>query len=193
MDLDACIRCGRCQEACPAYNTGKLLNPKITVIQAMKEHLDKKAPYLLQSNPALDENLALTEEKNAVISGSHEASLIYEVVTPEVLWACTNCRGCVYHCPMFIEHIDKITDMRRNLVMWQGDMPGEAQSAFTNMERNYNPWGVGWASRADWLQERGIRDLVNLLPEDSKDFEYLLFGGCAVAFDDRFKRVGRPW
>jgi Fe-S oxidoreductase/nitrate reductase gamma subunit len=190
MDLDACIRCGRCQEACPAYNTGKLLNPKITVIQAMKEHLDKKAPYLLQSNPAPDENLALTEEKNAVISGSHEASLIYEVVTPEVLWACTNCRGCVYHCPMFIEHIDKITDMRRNLVMWQGDMPGEAQSAFTNMERNYNPWGVGWASRADWLQERGIRDLVNLLPEDSKDFEYLLFGGCAVAFDDRFKRVG---
>jgi heterodisulfide reductase subunit C/nitrate reductase gamma subunit len=133
MDLDACIRCGRCQEACPAYNTGKLLNPKITVIQAMKEHLDKKAPYLLQSNPAPDENLALTEEKNAVISGSHEASLIYEVVTPEVLWACTNCRGCVYHCPMFIEHIDKITDMRRNLVMWQGDMPGEAQSAFTNM------------------------------------------------------------
>ncbi|NLO21765.1 MAG: 4Fe-4S dicluster domain-containing protein [Syntrophomonadaceae bacterium] len=190
MDLDACIRCGRCQEACPAYNTGKLLNPKITLIQAMKEHLDKKAPYLLKSNPDTDENLALTDDTDAVVSGAHDASLIYDVVTPDVLWSCTNCRGCVYHCPMFIEHIDKITDMRRNLVMWQGDMPGEAQSAFTNLERNYNPWGVGWASRADWLQERGISDLVNILPEDGQEFEYLLFGGCAVAFDDRFKRVG---
>ncbi|KUG04009.1 fe-s oxidoreductase [hydrocarbon metagenome] len=190
MDLDACIRCGRCQEACPAYNTGKLLNPKITVIQAMKQHLDNKAPYLLKAIPALDDTLAFTDEEDAVVSGAADASLIYEVVTPDVLWACTNCRGCVYHCPMFIEHIDKITEMRRNLVMWQGDMPGEAQSAFTNMERNYNPWGVGWASRSDWLQEQGIRDMVNLVPEDGKEFEYLLFGGCAVAFDDRFKRVG---
>jgi len=91
---------------------------------------------------------------------------------------------------MFIEHIPKIVEMRRNLVMWQGDMPGEAQAAFTNMERNYNPWGVGWASRADWLTERGVRDMVNLLPEDGKEFEYLLYGGCAAAFDDRFKKVG---
>lgn len=190
MDLDACIRCGRCQEACPGYNTGKLLNPKITVIQAMKQHLDAKAPYLLNPIPPLDDTLAYTDDEDAVVSGAPDASLIYDVVTPDVLWACTNCRGCVYHCPMFIEHIDKITEMRRNLVMWQGDMSGEAQSAFTNMERNYNPWGVGWASRADWLKERGIREMVNLLPEDGKEFEYLLFGGCAVAFDDRFKRVG---
>ncbi len=190
MDLDACIRCGRCQEACPAYNTGKLLNPKITVIQAMKQHLDNKAPLLLKPIPALDDSMALTDEDDAVVSGAADASLIYEVVTPEVLWACTNCRACVYHCPMFIEHIDKITEMRRNLVMWQGDMPAEAQSAFTNIERNYNPWGIGWAARADWLQERGIRDIVNLVPEDGNEFEYLLFGGCAVSFDDRFKRVG---
>lgn len=96
----------------------------------------------------------------------------------------------MHHCPMYIEHVDKIIEMRRNLVMWQGDMPSEAQSAFTNMERNYNPWGVGWASRAAWLEERGIRDKVNLLPEDKQEFEYLLLGGCAVSFDDRFKRVG---
>ncbi len=190
MDLDACIRCGRCQESCPAYNTGKLLNPKITVIQAMKQHLDNKAPSLLRPNLALDDTLAFTDDDDAVVSGAADASLIYDVLTPDVLWACTNCRACVYHCPMFIEHVDKITEMRRNLVMWQGDMSLEAQSAFTNMERNYNPWGVGWASRADWLNERGIRDLVNLLPEDGQEFEYLLFGGCAVAFDERFKRVG---
>jgi Fe-S oxidoreductase len=94
------------------------------------------------------------------------------------------------HCPMFIEHIPKIIEMRRNLVMWQGDMPSEAQMAFTNMERNYNPWGVGFANRANWLNERNIRELVNLVPEDGEEFEYLLFGGCAVAFDDRYKRVG---
>jgi Fe-S oxidoreductase len=74
--------------------------------------------------------------------------------------------------------------------MWQGDMPSEAQNSFTNLERNYNPWGVGWASRAQWLEERGVRDLVNLLPEDHQEFEYLLYGGCAVAFDDRYKKVG---
>lgn len=213
MDLDACIRCGRCQEACPAYNTGKVLNPKITVIQAMKKHLDAKTrskridrnyfkrdrkkhqdakrPYLTkQRAPQDDGTLALTADESAVVNPAARASLIYDVVTPDVLWECTNCRGCVHHCPMFIEHVDKIIEMRRNLVMWHGDIPREAKNTFTNLERNYNPWGVGWASRAQWLEERGIRDLVNLLPEDGKDFEYLLFGGCAVAFDGRYKRVG---
>lgn len=191
MDLDACIRCGRCQEACPAYNTGKALNPKITVIQAMKKHLDAKAPFLLQRASLGDDgSLALTDDEAAVVDPSPDASLVYEVVTTDVIWDCTNCRGCVYHCPMFIEQVDKIIEMRRNLVMWQGDIPTEAQNTFTNLERNYNPWGVGWASRANWLNERNIRSMVNLLPEDGGEFEFLLYGGCAVAFDDRYKRVG---
>lgn len=192
MDLDACIRCGRCQEACPAYNTGKVLNPKITVIQAMKKHLDAKSNLLLskRSIPDEDGSLALTDDEAAVVDASADASLLYEVVTQDVIWECTNCRACVHHCPMFIEQVDKIIEMRRNLVMWQGDMPVEAQNAFTNLERNYNPWGVGWASRAAWLEERGIRSMVNLLPQDGQDFEYLLYGGCAVAFDDRYKKVG---
>lgn len=191
LDLDACIRCGRCQENCPAYNTGKHLNPKITLIQAMKLHLDEKAPYLLaaKNNPEELEEVAMTDAAAENVNPM-EVSLIYDVVTSEVVWDCTNCRACMEHCPMYIEHIPKIVEMRRNLVMWQGDMPGEAQMAFTNMERNYNPWGVGWASRAEWLNERGVRDLVNLLPEDGKDFEYLLYAGCAVSFDDRYKRVG---
>ncbi len=189
LDLDACIRCGRCQENCPAYYTGKTLNPKITLIQAMKKHLDGKAPYLLKQGPVTEE-LAMTSVAEADAVSPVDASLLYDVVTPDVLWACTNCRACMEHCPMFIEHLNKITEMRRNLVMWQGDMPGEAQNAFTNMERNYNPWGVGWASRAEWMQERGVRDKINLLPEDRRDFEYLLYAGCAVAFDDRYKRVG---
>ncbi|WP_054696700.1 heterodisulfide reductase-related iron-sulfur binding cluster [Syntrophomonas palmitatica] len=193
MDLDACIRCGRCQEQCPAYNTGKHLNPKLTLIQAMKKHLDAKAPYLIEAKAsgAADEaaEVAMTEEAAADVNPM-EQSLLYDVVTTDVIWDCTNCRACMEHCPMFIEHIPKIVEMRRNLVMWQGDMPGEAQMAFTNMERNYNPWGVGWANRAGWLEERGVRDLVNLLPEDGKPFEYLLYAGCAVSFDDRYKKVG---
>lgn len=189
MDLDACIRCGRCQENCPAYYTGKTLNPKITVIQAMKKHLDSQAPVLFK-NAGNGEELAMTSAVEADTVNQAEANLIYDVVTPDVLWACTNCRACMEHCPMFIEHLNKITEMRRNLVMWQGDMPGEVQSAFTNMERNYNPWGVGWASRSDWMKERGVREQMNLLAEDGRPFEYLLFAGCAVAFDDRYKRAG---
>ena len=190
LDLDACIRCGRCQENCPAYNTGKPLNPKITIIQHMKEHLEEKMPYLLEArnNPEEVSEVAMTDAAEQV--SPMDKSLIYDVVTTDVIWDCTNCRACMEHCPMYIEHIPKIVEMRRNLVMWQGDMPGEAQMAFTNMERNYNPWGVGWAGRAGWLDERGVRDLVNLLPEDGKEFEYLLYAGCAVSFDDRYKRVG---
>lgn len=198
LDLDACIRCGRCQEACPAYNTGKKLNPKITIIQTMKKHLDEKAPYLLaiKGDDKGKGSLAMTVDEvddvdQALIQlKPTEQSLLYDIVSPEVLWACTNCLACVVHCPMEIEHLSKITEMRRNLVMWQGDIPSEAQVTFTNLERNYNPWGVGWASRAAWLEERKIRDQVNVLGEDKGEFEYLLFGGCAVAFDDRYKRVG---
>lgn len=115
----------------------------------MKEHLDAKAPYLIAAKDAHHdeaEMVAMTEEAEEAVNPM-EQSLLYDVVTTEVIWDCTNCRACMEHCPMFIEHIPKIVEMRRNLVMWQGDMPGEAQMAFTNMERNYNPWGVGWASR----------------------------------------------
>jgi Fe-S oxidoreductase/nitrate reductase gamma subunit len=191
LDLDACIRCGRCQENCPAYNTGKHLNPKITIIQNMKKHLEEKVPYLLEArnNPEEIEEMAMTDAAVEQVSPMDQ-SMIYDVVTTDVIWDCTNCRACMEHCPMYIEHIPKIIEMRRNLVMWQGEMPSEVQMAFTNMERNYNPWGVGWAGRAEWLNERGIREMVNLLPEDGKEFEYLLYAGCAVSFDDRYKKVG---
>lgn len=189
LDFDACIRCGRCQDNCPAYLTGKHLNPKITLIQALKKHMDEKVPYLLaaRGQSAVEAEMAMTEDEEA--KPVMEQSLLYDVVTTDVIWDCTNCRACMEHCPMFIEHIPKIIEMRRNLVMWQGDMPSEAQMTFTNLERNYNPWGVGWANRADWLNERGVADKVKIASEDS-DFDYLLFGGCAMAFDDRYKRVG---
>ncbi|NLB18598.1 MAG: (Fe-S)-binding protein, partial [Syntrophomonadaceae bacterium] len=189
LDFDACIRCGRCQENCPAYLTGKPLNPKITLIQNLKNHMEEKAPYLrvMSGHSEAEAEMAMTQDEE--IKPLMEKSLLYDVVTTDVIWDCTNCRACMEHCPMSIEHIPKIVEMRRNLVMWQGDMPSEAQMTFTNLERNYNPWGVGWANRADWLNERGVADKVKIASEDS-DFEYLLFGGCAIAFVDRYKMVG---
>ncbi|MGE5372581.1 MAG: (Fe-S)-binding protein [Solirubrobacterales bacterium] len=193
LDFDVCSRCGRCQENCPAYLTGKHLNPKMTLIQALKKHMDEKAPFLadLKKNPAAETEAAMTHDVEAEteVKPVMEQSLLYDVVTTDVIWDCTNCRACMEHCPFFIEHIPKIIEMRRNLVMWQGDMPGEAQAAFTNIERNYNPWGVGWANRAEWLKERGVQDLVKMASEDT-NFDFLLFGGCAMAFDDRYKKVG---
>ena len=133
----------------------------------------------LKDQPEEADVVAMTEEAAEEVSPM-EKSLLYDVVTTDVIWDCTNCRACMEHCPMFIEHIPKIVEMRRNLVMWQGDMPNEVQMALTNMERNYNPWGVGFANRAAWLDERGVREMVNLLPEDCGEFEYLLYAGCAV-------------
>ncbi|MGE5422956.1 MAG: heterodisulfide reductase-related iron-sulfur binding cluster [Ignavibacteriales bacterium] len=192
IDLDACIRCGRCQENCPAYLTGKHLNPKITLIQNLKQHMEEKAPYLLAAGShGAEAEMAMThaEEAETEVKPVMEQSLLYDVVTTDVIWDCTNCRACMEHCPMFIEHIPKINEMRRNLVMWQGDMPSEAQMTLTNLERNYNPWGVGWANRAQWLTDKGLTDKIKMASED-QDFEYLLFGGCAVAYDDRYKKVG---
>ncbi|MGE5397794.1 MAG: heterodisulfide reductase-related iron-sulfur binding cluster [Chitinophagales bacterium] len=194
LDLDACIRCGRCQENCPAYLTGKHLNPKLTLIQALKQHLDEKAPYILEARAsgAAEAEMAMTHDAEEEAKPVMEQSMIYDVVTTDVIWDCTNCRACMEHCPMFIEHIPKINEMRRNLVMWQGDMPSEAQMTFTNLERNFNPWGVGWANRAEWLKERNVADKIKIASEDT-DFEFLLFGGCAISFDDRYKKVGEAF
>ncbi|MGE5405501.1 MAG: (Fe-S)-binding protein, partial [Candidatus Saccharibacteria bacterium] len=157
----------------------------------LKQHLDEKAPYLEAgiTSASLAESAMTHDVEEAEAKPVMEQSMLYDVVTTDVIWDCTNCRACMEHCPMFIEHIPKIAEMRRNLVMWQGDMPSEAQMTFTNIERNYNPWGVGWANRAEWLKERGIQDKVKIAAED-QNFDYLLFGGCAIAFDDRYKKVG---
>lgn len=207
LDMEACIRCGRCQEVCPAYNTGKPLNPKLTLIQSLKHHLEDKTPYLFEGK---ESEIEQTRFKGDEVDGSAavdalieklkpeinpmESQLVYDVIPPDVSWSCTNCRACMEVCPMFIEHIDKVTEIRRNLVMWQGDMPVEAQNTFTNMERNSNPWGVAFSKRADWLVERKVRDLVYIPGEDEETkFDYLFFGGCATAFDDRYKRVAETF
>ncbi len=161
MDLDACMRCGRCQDACPAYNTEKPLSPK-NLIQDLKDHMDDR----------------LIQGKNP------QECTPYERIPDDVIWACTTCGACMEECPAYIEHIDKIIEMRRYLSLMEGRIPEELNQTFRNMENNYNPWGVGFANRADWAEGLDIP-----LLSEKGTAEYLLWVGCAGAYDDRYKKV----
>ena len=179
MDCYACAECGRCQENCPAYNSEKPLSPK-KLIADLKEHLPKPKPAAAKDTGSGSE---LTEP--AAAGGEPELPVLAgEVISEDAIWACTTCYACQEHCPNLNEHVNKIIDLRRHLVLDLSEFPGEAQLAFTNMERNFNPWGVGWSTRGDWAGELGVRTL-----KENKDAEYLLFTGCAGSFDDRAKRV----
>lgn len=160
LDCFACAECGRCQDNCPAYLSGKPLSPK-QLIATIKENLP---------NPE-GEQVDLPE-------------LAGNAISEDIIWSCTTCYACQEHCPQLNEHINKIIDLRRNLVLDQSEFPAEAQLAFTNLERNFNPWGISWSNRGDWALELGVQTL-----EENKDVEYLLYVGCAGSFDDRIKNV----
>ncbi len=168
LDTDACTKCGRCQDNCPASLSSKPLSPK-KVILDLKTHLQEKGNLLLQrKEPNPDKNL------------------VGEVILEDELWACTTCGACMRACPVLIEHIPKIVEMRRNLVLMQSRFPQEVSLFFKNLENNYNPWTIGFATRADWAKDLKVK----LLSQD-KDIEYLYFVGCAGSFDDRVKKVSR--
>lgn len=186
FELEACVRCGRCQDNCPAHLSGKPLSPK-EMTQNLKTHLLEKGPLLVKQKE--DQKKGAEAEKEVAAAGEKERailekSIIGDVITEDEIWACTTCRSCMEQCPSYVEHIDRIIELRRNLVLMESRFPSEMQLAFRNMENNANPWGVGWASRADWAE--GLE--VKVLAEDS-DVEILYWPGCAGAFDDRNKRV----
>jgi len=174
LDLYACTECGRCQVNCPAYLTQKPLSPW-KMIHDLKGHLKKKGPELLKKNGKKE-----GEEEPPILA----TKLVGEVIPEDVIWSCTTCMGCQQACPVFIEHIHKIIDMRRTLVLDDSSMSPEVQRCFTNMENNSNPWGIGFASRADWAKDLQIKTMA----EDGS-VDYLLWVGCAGSFDDRNKKV----
>ena len=155
LELDACTRCGRCQENCPAFLSEKALNPK-KVVQTLKRHMEK--------SPAEREGIAL----------------IGEVVTEEEIWQCTTCRNCLEHCPVFIEPMAKLMAFRRNLALGQGRIPKEAQFAFRNIERKGNPWGFDLGKRMWWTKELKVKEVS---PGDEVDILYWV--GCYGSYDDR--------
>jgi Fe-S oxidoreductase len=171
LDADACTRCGRCQDNCPAHLSGKPLSPK-KVIQDLKDHLTRQV-----EGPGKGEE---EKEKNEVpaIGGN--------VISEDELWACTTCGACHEACPVFIELIDKMVDLRRYLVLMESKFSSEVKLFFKNMETNYNPWAIGFATRADWAKDLDLKTVA-----EKKEVDYLLWVGCAGSFDERNKRVSR--
>ncbi|MDQ1694722.1 MAG: hypothetical protein QOJ03_75 [Frankiaceae bacterium] len=163
----ACTECGRCQDKCPAWNTGKPLNPKLVITQ-LRDHMFAEA------------NRLLTGEGEAV-------SLVPDVIDPDVLWSCTTCGACVEECPVDIEHVDAIVDMRRYQVLMESSFPSEAGVMLRNIENNGNPWGMSANSRLEWTEgvDFEIPVVTDHIPDD---IEWLYWVGCAGALDDRARR-----
>ena len=173
LDGYACTECGRCTDACPAANTGKLLSPRKIIVD-IRRRLEEKAPHVLAGNKEVD--------------GVTDKTLVHDFITPDELWACTTCNACVYECPVTIEHVDSIIDMRRNLALMEADFPHELNNVFKNIETNFTPWAFNHQDRANWAEGLDIKTLA----EDS-DGEVLFWVGCAGSFDDRYKKVSQAF
>ncbi|UQX10757.1 (Fe-S)-binding protein [Candidatus Mycobacterium methanotrophicum] len=216
LDFATCTECGRCQSQCPAWNTGKPLSPKL-VIMDLRDHWMAKAPYILgeketaaQSTPEGGVGEELRGEKHAgehhvpesgfgrvMGSGPLQANrpLVGTreqggVIDPDVLWSCVTCGACVEQCPVDIEHIDHIVDMRRYQVMMESEFPSELSVLFKNLETKGNPWGQNASDRTNWIDEVDFD--VPLYGQDVGSFdgyEYLFWVGCAGAYDDKAKKT----
>ncbi|GLY99226.1 (Fe-S)-binding protein [Actinoplanes sp. NBRC 103695] len=196
LDFSTCTECGRCQSQCPAWNTAKPLSPKL-LITSLRDHAYAKAPYLLagggkdltgeekatEAQLAHMDVLALAEGNRPLIGTEDEQG----VIDPDVLWSCTTCGACVEQCPVDIEHVDHIMDMRRYQVLIESSFPAEAGVMLRNLENKGNPWGAPQNTREDWT--KGLDFEVPRVGE--KDFEYLFWVGCAGAFEDRAKKTTR--
>src|ERR1700743_1178506 len=209
LDFATCTECGRCQSQCPAWNTGKPLSPKL-VIMDLRDHWMAKAPYLLGEQKAEPlEGLDLetvTEEGHHVPEsgfgrvpghGPEQAArpLVGTaeqggVIDPDVLWSCVSCGACVEQCPVDIEHVDHIIDMRRYQVMMESEFPSELSVLFKNLETKGNPWGQNASDRTNWIDEVDFDVPVFGEDVDSFDgYEYLFWVGCAGAYDDKAKKT----
>ncbi len=216
LDTYSCTECGRCQTYCPTYVTGKPLSHK-EVNRALRHHATEVAEtmplpmgFLLQSllqrsglkeatKPASSEGGA-EAPAGATAQGLQLSAEAYEKLPPlvgeggilpdETVWACTTCGWCEQACPVFIEQLPRIIDMRRNLVLMESRFPDEAARVFKNMENQGNPWGMGSNKRGEWAEGLGVPTAAGLKAE-GKEFEYLFFVGCAGSFDERQKKVSK--
>ena len=174
LDLDACTMCGRCTSVCPAHATGKSLDPREIVLKSGEVMAATGTP---QVSPPLGVVAEITVSANS----------LFERVTPEEVWACTSCKACDEICPVNIEILDKILDMRRYLSLMESNFPTELGNAYRSMENSGNPWGMSQADRGDWAEKfEGIEILDGSSPLEA---EYLYWVGCAGSFDDKNKKV----
>jgi Fe-S oxidoreductase/nitrate reductase gamma subunit len=172
LDLDSCTRCGRCQDSCPAYLSGKTLSPK-KVIQALKSLLTERGPVLLKG-------------AGSEIPDAKDPPMIGNTISEEDIWACTTCRACQEQCPVFIEPINKIVEMRRDLVLEETKFPETAMVALRSMEQRGHPWRGTMVSRTDWTEGLNIKQLS----EDS-NIDVLFWVGCTAALEERNTKIAK--
>ena len=188
VDTYACTECGRCDMYCPARRTGKALEPQ-QLIHDIRGNLYENGDKVLKDRGPLA-FLRAPDEFEAglpLVAESEEARQKGKQTSPEVLWACTSCGACVDACPVLIDHVDAIMDLRRNLTMMEGSVSPELTTTFNNVERNYNPWGIGADKRADWAEALGLK--LWKASQDADQFEVLFWVGCAGSFDNRAQKT----
>ena len=241
LDFSTCTECGRCQDLCPAWNTGKPLSPKLFV-EALRDHHAAVAPYLraagalgVEPEEVTEEMLArrradggplgrLTGMRDGLASredlglapgsahtgdvlgallaaraapaetgvAAHPAPLAGEVVPADVLWSCTTCGACVEQCPVDIEHVDRVIDVRRQQVLMESAFPRELGGMFRKLESKGNPWGLAPRKRMDWAKGLDFEvPVIGVDVEDASEVDYLFWVGCAGAYEDRAKRTTR--
>lgn len=200
IDLYACAECGRCTNMCPASETGKTLSPMNLIIK-MRDHLTEKGAVATSRNPWMPSYIFGSSASSPALTAGLAAgetaatvelpNLIGDVITEEEIWACTTCRNCEDQCPVANEHVDKIIDLRRYLVLTEGNMPHEATRYFQNIERQSNPWGINKKERIKWRE--GREDIVVPTVDEVEDFEYLFFVGSMGSYDNRSQKIAQSF
>lgn len=175
LDGYTCTHCGRCTSVCPANITGKVLDPREIIVQNRERTMDKM-PILLKQHEASEGNAELTEEEQAIL----DKTFLGDYQSREALWQCTTCGACMQECPVNIEHVPAIVEMRRSLALMEADFSPELQTTFGNLETNATPWAFSAAERADWTEGLDIPQAA-----EKEEFEVLFWVGCAGSFDDR--------
>jgi Fe-S oxidoreductase len=179
LDFYTCTECGRCSDNCPAHKTGKILSPKHLTLD-LRDFLYSREKEIIEAKNGTAETNADGTPRGKPIN------LVPEIIHPDVLWACTTCRACEEQCPVMISYVDKIVDMRRNLVMIQNEFPAQLQKPFQGIEVNGNPWNLSRMDRSAWSDGLGIP-----LMADKPQAEVLYWVGCAASYDDRAKKIAR--
>jgi Fe-S oxidoreductase len=187
LDGYTCTECGRCTSSCPANITGKPLSPKKVIVD-IRHRLMEKAPIIVNGQLSFVNGQWQNKNNEDVNDERLARHLIDNYVTEDELWACTTCMACVQECPVQIEHVDSIIDMRRYLVLNESKFPKEMQVVFQNLERNYTPWAFSHATRADWTEGLNIP-----LMASKQEVDVLFWVGCAGSYDERYKKVSKAF
>ncbi len=177
LDFDACTECGRCQVVCPAHMAGTSLNPKRLILD-LRDYMENQMGLLLASGNG--HQVALASPPGA------GPQMVGDIIKRDTLWSCTTCRACVHECPVLIEHVDSIVDMRRYLTLSMGDIPGTGALSLQNLNRAGNPWGQPPTARDEWA-----RGLDVPLMADKGEADVLWWVGCAGAYDERNQKISK--